>query len=106
MDHPAYLTNNFIDIGSQDCYWHNKNGKMNNSVLGYILQAPVSDRECGYKFEPTFGEQVELATKMRKEGNGGEFLPRKYWDSPMTADRLYSLGAYGLVHKAMLSCPF
>lgn len=82
-------------IGSQDCYWHNKNGKMNSSVLGYILQAPVSDRECGYKVEPSFGEQVELATKMRKEGNGGEFLPRKYWDSPMTADRLYSLGAFG-----------
>lgn len=81
--------------GSQDCYWHNKNGKTNQEIAGYILQAPVSDREHFKVNLPNFDHFVELAIKYRKEGKGQEYLPRAAIDAPITADRFFSLTVKG-----------
>ncbi|CAO3660064.1 hypothetical protein G6F70_007128 [Rhizopus microsporus] len=81
--------------GSQDCYTHNKYGERNQDVLGYILQAPVSDREHFSKNLPNFQQSLELATSMKKEGKGDELLPRATFWAPITADRFYSLSSKG-----------
>ncbi|KAI9321610.1 hypothetical protein BX666DRAFT_1004486 [Dichotomocladium elegans] len=81
--------------GSQDCYWHNKNGKMNAAVAGYILQAPVSDRESTYAHDPRAAEWVSLASAMRADGRGAELMPRAIGHVPTTADRYFSLNAFG-----------
>lgn len=81
--------------GSQDCYWHNKNGETNQDIAGYILQAPVSDREHFKVNLPNFDQFVELAIKYRNEGKGQEYLPRAAMDAPITADRFFSLTVKG-----------
>lgn len=81
--------------GSQDCYWHNKNGETNQDIAGYILQAPVSDREHFKVNLPNFDQFVELAIKYRNEGKGQEYLPRDAMDAPITADRFFSLTVKG-----------
>ncbi|CAO3615380.1 unnamed protein product [Cunninghamella blakesleeana] len=80
--------------GCQDCYWHNKYGKYSNDVTGYILQAPVSDREYGMSLISDFSQQVDYAKKMIDEGKGAEYLPKSISENPITAYRFYSLGAY------------
>ncbi|KAI9307869.1 hypothetical protein BJ944DRAFT_196870 [Cunninghamella echinulata] len=80
--------------GCQDCYWHNKYGKNKKDVNGYILQAPVSDREYGMAMDPNFADQVNYAKKMIDEGNGSEWMPKSMSENPITANRFYSLGAY------------
>lgn len=85
----------YLVLGSQDCYTHNKYGERNQDVLGYILQAPVSDREHFSKNLPNFQQSLELATSMKKEGKGDELLPRATFWAPITADRFYSLSSKG-----------
>ncbi|KAI8969924.1 hypothetical protein BDF20DRAFT_888456 [Mycotypha africana] len=83
--------------GSQDCYWHNKNGKHNQHVNGYILQAPVSDRQYFEANLENFRAYVEMATQLsQKENKGEELMPRKALDGvPITANRFFSLTAVG-----------
>ncbi|KAG1111892.1 hypothetical protein G6F42_014897 [Rhizopus arrhizus] len=78
--------------GSQDCYWHNKNGKHSQDISGYILQAPCSDRQYLASLE-NYQYLVDLSTKMKNDGNGQEIMPRKAHWSPITGDRFYSLAA-------------
>ena len=82
-------------VGCQDSYRHNKYGKMNESVLGYILQAPVSDREVMEKHLPDYEKYINEAKKMIDEGKSQDFMPRSANDIPCTAERFYSLGAIG-----------
>ncbi|KAG1472211.1 hypothetical protein G6F56_001679 [Rhizopus delemar] len=79
--------------GSQDCYWHNKYGQ--NRILGYILQAPVSDREHLEQNLDNFQENLKAAITLREQGKGLELLPRSVFWVPVTADRFYSLAAKG-----------
>ncbi|KAF7727076.1 hypothetical protein EC973_008039 [Apophysomyces ossiformis] len=79
--------------GSQDCYWHNKHGETSESVAGYILQAPVSDREYFSKNLPNYDQLLAEAIALRKENKGRHFLSG-FMDVPITADRFYSLAAY------------
>ncbi|KAI8079083.1 uncharacterized protein B0P05DRAFT_542262 [Gilbertella persicaria] len=79
--------------GSQDCYWHNKYGQTSSSVSGYILQAPVSDRQHFAANLDHFEASLALAIQLRNEGKGDELLPRKTLDAPVTADRFYSFAA-------------
>lgn len=81
--------------GCQDCYWHNKYGKTSQHIAGYILQAPVSDREHFKANLPNFEKTLDLAIKYRKEGKGQELLPRDSFDAPITADRFFSFSAKG-----------
>ncbi|KAG0173951.1 hypothetical protein DFQ30_006430 [Apophysomyces sp. BC1015] len=74
--------------GSQDCYWHNKNGQTSESVAGYILQAPVSDREYFEKTLPNFEQLLAEAVELRRHFLSG------FDEVPITADRFYSLAAY------------
>ncbi|ORX56802.1 DUF1749-domain-containing protein [Hesseltinella vesiculosa] len=78
--------------GSQDCYWHNKNGKHREKVVAYILQAPVSDREFGEAAIPKFADQVALAKKMVDEHREQEWMSRSISDVPITATRYVALG--------------
>ncbi|KAI9282303.1 hypothetical protein BY458DRAFT_552523 [Sporodiniella umbellata] len=79
--------------GCQDSQWHNRHS--NKKVLGYILQAPVSDREFLSKNADDYQSSLDLATKMRKEGKGQDLMPRSIAETPTTADRYYSLTAKG-----------
>jgi triacylglycerol esterase/lipase EstA (alpha/beta hydrolase family) len=81
--------------GCQDCYWHNKYGKTSQYIAGYILQAPVSDREHFKDNLPHFEQTLQLAIQYRQEGKGKELLPRKSFDAPITADRFFSFCTKG-----------
>lgn len=79
--------------GCQDCYWHNKYGQ--RQVEGYVLQAPASDREYYMSQCEEYDTHVKLAATMRDQGRGSDWMPRSISDVPITADRFYSLHAYG-----------
>ncbi|KAI7872611.1 uncharacterized protein EV154DRAFT_431299 [Mucor mucedo] len=79
--------------GSQDCYWHNKNGK--SSIAGYILQAPVSDREYFNASSPEIHKYLDLSINLRNEGKGNELLPKDAFWNLISADRFFSLCAKG-----------
>ncbi|KAG0884374.1 hypothetical protein G6F15_005146 [Rhizopus arrhizus] len=82
--------------GCQDCFWHSKCGQYNQTILGYILQAPVSDREYMAKNFPHFQTTVELAISLKEQDKGTELLPRSaYPDVPITVDRFLSLAIKG-----------
>lgn len=82
-------------LGSQDCYWHNKYGKASKDISGYILQAPVSDRENLEKHLETFHTYLDMAIEMRKKNKGDELLPIQAIGTPITANRYYSFCAKG-----------
>lgn len=64
--------------------------------MGYILQAPVSDREYMDKNLPHFQTTVELAISLKEQDKGSELLPRSaYPDVPITVDRFLSLAIKG-----------
>lgn len=71
----------------------------NPTVDGFILQAPVSDREGAELLFPDYKSKVEYAAKMIAEGKGDDFLPREQsfamLGAPVTAQRFYDLYAKG-----------
>ncbi|KAI8992368.1 hypothetical protein BDB01DRAFT_738314 [Pilobolus umbonatus] len=79
--------------GSQDCYWHNKNGEYNKDINGYILQAPISDREHFTANDPNYLQVLTNAISLRQQGKGHQILPERLFGAPITADRYYSLVA-------------
>jgi pimeloyl-ACP methyl ester carboxylesterase len=81
--------------GCQDSYWHNKYGRNSGDVAAYILQAPASDREYYADEFPGWPEHLKLATRMRRENRGSEWMPRSISDVPVTADRFFSLYSHG-----------
>ena len=74
----------------------------NEPVDGFILQAPVSDRECMDVFFPNAEPSVAMAAKWIAEGKGGDCLPRSMVPAvlaaPISAYRLHSLIAKGYVY--------
>ncbi|KAG8370163.1 hypothetical protein BUALT_Bualt14G0088700 [Buddleja alternifolia] len=81
--------------GCQDIvYYLRTNATCSRAVRAAILQAPVSDRE--YKATlPETASMIDLASKMIGEDRGSELMPREANpDSPITAQRYYSLSAY------------
>ncbi|KAL0076996.1 hypothetical protein J3Q64DRAFT_1770094 [Phycomyces blakesleeanus] len=80
--------------GSQDCLLHSRRGEMRDSVSGYLLQAPVSDREGMQGEMPKLEEYIELATKLCAERKGEAWMPHEI-GVPMTASRFFSLFAVG-----------
>lgn len=71
----------------------------NPPVDGFILQAPVSDREGAEMLFPDCRSKVEYAAKMIAEGRGGDCMPSEQsfamLGAPVTAQRFYDLYAKG-----------
>ena len=73
------------------------------AVDGYILQAPISDREAaGEMMEPDFfTRSLEHANNEISQGHGDEIMPRELlpvlpiFNLPLTAYRWHSLIAKG-----------
>ena len=67
----------------------------NEPVEGFVLQAPVSDRECLDIVWPDREESLELAAKMIAEGRADDCLPKNMipgvLGAPCSAYRLNSL---------------
>ncbi|KAJ3496767.1 hypothetical protein NLG97_g2415 [Lecanicillium saksenae] len=86
--------------GCQDCMEYANYEKHGNSpVDGFIIQAPVSDREGLKKDFPNFDELLALSAKMIADGDEKEYIPAKMipaaFDVPITAYRLHSFLAKG-----------
>ncbi|PHH75155.1 hypothetical protein CDD80_2595 [Ophiocordyceps camponoti-rufipedis] len=83
--------------GCQDCMEYVK--QSSPPVDGFILQAPVSDREGLDLFEPDFKTTLDLAKSWIAQGKANDCLPRNMVPSslgaPVSAYRLYSLWAKG-----------
>lgn len=86
--------------GCQDCMEYTNYAKYSNSpVDGFILQAPVSDRESLDTFIPDYQPKLDYANKMIAEGKGEDVLPNEYsiamLDAPISANRFHDLFAKG-----------
>ncbi|RCI16679.1 hypothetical protein L249_2960 [Ophiocordyceps polyrhachis-furcata BCC 54312] len=83
--------------GCQDCmqYAHSDSPP----VDGFILQAPVSDRESLDLFSPDYQTTLDLASNWIAQGKADDCLPRSMVPStlgaPVSAYRLHSLWAKG-----------
>jgi hypothetical protein len=73
----------------------------NEPVDGFILLAPVSDRESLEIVCPEYQESLDLATRMIAEGRQDDCLPQDkvpgVLAAPVSAYRLHSLCAKGSV---------
>ncbi|OAR05936.1 hypothetical protein LLEC1_03700 [Akanthomyces lecanii] len=86
--------------GCQDCMEYADYEKHGNSpVDGFIMQAPVSDREALKKDFSNFDELLAVSEKMIADGQETEYVSAKVmprgFDVPITAYRLHSLIAKG-----------
>ncbi|UKZ81272.1 hypothetical protein TrVFT333_009044 [Trichoderma virens FT-333] len=86
--------------GCQDCMEYTNYAKHSNSpVDGFILQAPVSDRESLDTFLPDYQSKLDYANKMIAEGKGADCLPNEHsiemLNAPMSANRFHDLFAKG-----------
>ncbi|KAF6836002.1 esterase lipase [Colletotrichum plurivorum] len=85
--------------GCQDCMEYGKLEE--DTVDGFILQGPVSDRESIVDFvkPEDMKKGLDLAAKMIAEGKGDEILPSDHvpsiFNTPLTAYRWHSLTAKG-----------
>lgn len=71
--------------------WYRQHHKhLQSSINGYILQAPVSDREYICQ-EPKFEQHYRLAKDMIARGQADELMPRECNVAPITAYRFDSL---------------
>ncbi|PHH62718.1 hypothetical protein CDD81_6787 [Ophiocordyceps australis] len=82
--------------GCQDCMAYIDNAKHDNpSVDGFILQAPVSDREY-LQTRNFYHRKLDAASKLIEAGKPNECIPREGGvGPPLTAYRVYSLYAKG-----------
>lgn len=73
----------------------------NEPVDGFILQAPVSDREGLEIVFPEFQKSIDYANQMVADGRANDCLPSAYvpgvLGAPLSAYRLLSLCAKGFV---------
>lgn len=68
----------------------------NNSIIdGFILQAPVSDREGIDRVFPGYQDSLDLAQQLMAQGKGNDCIPQDKGipslDVPISAYRLISL---------------
>lgn len=80
----------------QDCAEYTNYVKHGNSpVDGFILQAPISDREGFAVFYPDIETSVQVAEKMIAEGKADHIVPKAFippmLGSAVTAYRLKAL---------------
>lgn len=75
----------------------------NDPVDGFILQAPVSDRESLDTFLSDWHSKLDFADKMIAEGKGGDCLPAEQsiamLNAPISANRFHDLFAKGYVGR-------
>lgn len=68
-------------------------------VDGFILQAPISDRESLEPVSPDLQACLDLAADWIAQGKADDCLPRRVvpreFDAPMSAYRMHSLAARG-----------
>lgn len=73
----------------------------NSPVDGFILQAPVSDRESLDVYFPNYHSKLDYAKQMIVEGRGEDCLPLDQsfamLGAPVSAIRFHSLFAKGYV---------
>ncbi|CAI6082377.1 unnamed protein product [Clonostachys chloroleuca] len=86
--------------GCQDCMEYTNYARHNNEpVDGFILQAPVSDREGLEGMFPEWRDSLAVADQMIAEGKSDWCIPKDkvppVFNCPMTAYRLRSLIAKG-----------
>lgn len=79
----------------------------NSPVDGFILQAPVSDRESLEIYLPDYQPNLDYADRMIAEGKGSDCLPSDHLfamlGAPVSANRFHDLFAKGYVdHSANL----
>jgi pimeloyl-ACP methyl ester carboxylesterase len=91
--------------GCQDCIEYADYAKHNNEpVEGFILQAPVSDREGLANVFPDIDKSLEVAAQMIDEGRENDCLPSHLvppaLSAPVSAYRLQSLCAKGYVYSS------
>ncbi|KAI9028213.1 hypothetical protein CLU79DRAFT_832624 [Phycomyces nitens] len=80
--------------GSQDCLLYSRRGEMRKMVSGYILQAPVSDREGMEGEIPSLERYIEMARTLCAERKDDAWMPYEL-GIPITASRFFSLYAVG-----------
>lgn len=98
-------------VVGQGCMEYANYGKhQNEPVDGFILQAPVSDREGLAPVCPDMDDAIEYATKMIAEGKSDQLVPKDNVPSmvgaPITAYRLHSLLAKGYVQHSVAHLQF
>ncbi|KAM0254313.1 hypothetical protein ACHAQJ_006899 [Trichoderma viride] len=86
--------------GCQDCMEYTNYAKYSNSpVDGFILQAPVSDRESLDVYLPDYQSKLDYADRMIAEGRGNDCLPGDQsfamLNAPISANRFHDLFARG-----------
>ncbi|KAM3447051.1 hypothetical protein MY3296_009095 [Beauveria thailandica] len=86
--------------GCQDCMEYADYEKHGSSpVDGFVIQAPVSDREALKNDFANFNELLAVSEKMIADGQEKEYVPARLvpagFDVPITAYRLHSLLAKG-----------
>lgn len=83
----------------QDCLEYTNYEKHKNApVDGFILQAPVSDRESlAFHMGQDLDKAITVANEMIKSGRQDDCMPRaiSFFQSPITAYRFHSLAAVG-----------
>ena len=76
--------------GTQDALWFAKHSEACKLIDGFILQAPISDRDVMAEMDST-QHMLEEARKLRSGGNLDTLLPEKFEGAPITAYRYLSL---------------
>lgn len=96
------LTRRSLPPGCQDCLEYTNHAKYDNpAVDGYVLLAPVSDRETATMFMPAEALEatVAAAQQMIEAGREADAMPSAaippVFSSPVTAYRWKSLAAKG-----------
>ena len=76
--------------GTQDALWFAKHSEAYKLIDGFILQAPISDRDVMAEMDST-PRMLEEARKLRAAGRLDALLSEKFEGAPITAYRYLSL---------------
>ena len=76
--------------GTQDALWFAKHSEAYKLIDGFILQAPISDRDIMAEMDST-PRMLEEARKLRAAGRPDALLSKKFEGAPITAYRYLSL---------------
>ena len=76
--------------GTQDALWFAKHSEACKLIDGFILHAPISDRDVMAEMDST-QHMLEEAHKLRSGGNLDALLSEKFEGAPITAYRYLSL---------------
>ena len=89
-----YKFQNIVFLGSstgtQDALWFAKHSEASKLINGFILQAPISDRDVMAEMDST-PHMLEEAHKLKATGKIDTLLSEKFEGAPITAYRYLSL---------------